>query len=135
MYSNLLFILRASKGALSLSPFPIMHKVLAIKQRCYNFIHYSRENQSVRNAHKAGSAHSDIKLRRNRASGLYGMKISAQSSTVQFRPGDTHRPGPSRYSPNRATALGCTGVASSAPPRPLRHLIFRLDRRCKGVGE
>ena len=28
-----------------------------------------------------------------------------------------------------AMALGCTGVASSAPPRPLRHLIFRLDRR------
>ena len=39
-----------------------MHKVLAIKQRCYNFIHYSRENQSIRNAHKTGSAQSDIKL-------------------------------------------------------------------------
>ena len=47
---------------LSLFPFPIMHKVLAIKQRCYNFIHYSRENQSICNAHKSGSAHSDIDL-------------------------------------------------------------------------
>ena len=39
-----------------------MHKVLAIKQRCYNFIHYSRENQSIRNAHKTGSAQSDINI-------------------------------------------------------------------------
>ena len=37
---------------------------------------------------------------------------------------------PHRGTPRTAAmALGCTGVASSAPPRPLRHLIFRLDRR------
>ena len=39
-----------------------MHKVLAIKQRCYNMIHYSRESQSVRNTPKTGSAHSDIDI-------------------------------------------------------------------------